>query len=323
MHITHPISSKTEVSSHCEEATLAEYCRRWLQNSQSRLKASTYSKYSGQIANHIVPILGAYCADTLTGTELSAFSDYLRDTEGLSAKTQKDILVLLSSILKYAGKYEPRYLLLHPEFPKVVRREMRVLSRAEQKRLVVYLTTEMDSVKFGVLLALLTGMRIGEVCALKWEDISVRDERIRINSTLQRIQQIEAGAKRTQVVITAPKSAKSVRSIPMSPLALGLCLKMRSPNPQAYILTGTTDYMEPRVLQYWLRKYTADCNLEGVHFHTLRHTFATRCMEVGVETKVLSDILGHSSISITLDRYVHASFDIKRENIQKLQAVGM
>ncbi len=323
MQITHPITPKTEINPHYEETTLAEYCRRWLQNAQPRLKASTYAKYSSQIANHIIPILGAYRAATLTNAELSVFSDYLRDTEGLSAKTQKDILVLLSSILKYAGKQEPRYLLLHPEFPKVVRREMRVLSRAEQKRLILYLTTEMDSVKFGVLLALLTGMRIGEVCALKWEDISVRDEKIRISSTLQRIQQSESGDKRTQVVITAPKSAKSVRSIPMSPLALGLCLEMECPNPKAYILTGTTEYMESRVLQYRLRKYTAECNLEGVHFHTLRHTFATRCMEVGVETKVLSDILGHSSISITLDRYVHASFDIKRENIQKLQAVGM
>ena len=323
MQITHTLTPKTEVTPPSEEAKFAEYCSQWLQNSQPRLKASTYAKYNSQIANHIVPMLGACCAATLTNAELDIFSGYLRETEGLSAKTQKDILVLLSSILKYAGKYEPRYLLLHPEFPKVVRREMRVLSRAEQKRLIVYLTTDMDSVKFGILLALLTGMRIGEVCALKWEDISLPDERIRINRTLQRIQKSESGSKRTQVVITAPKSAKSVRSIPMSPLALGLCQKMWSPNPQAYILTGTADYMEPRVLQYRLRKYTADCHLEDVHFHTLRHTFATRCMEVGVETKVLSDILGHSSISITLDRYVHASFDIKRENIQKLQAVGM
>lgn len=98
---------------------------------------------------------------------------------------------------------------------------------------------------------------------------------------------------------------------------------MYCPDPETYILTGTKGYMEPRILQYRLRKYTDACHLEGVHFHTLRHTFATRCMEVGMETKVLSDILGHANISITLDCYVHASFDIKKEHIQKLRAVGL
>ena len=182
----------------------------------------------------------------------------------------------------------------------------------------------MDSVKFGILLSLLTGMRIGEICALKWSHISIRDGKILVRFTLQRIPtENNTGGCRTRIIITTPKTEKSLRTIPMSELVVNLCKKMECKNPEAYVLTGNEHYMEPRALQYRLRRYTTDCQLEGVHFHTLRHTFATRCMEVGMETKILSDILGHANISITLDRYVHASFDIKRENMKKLSAVGM
>lgn len=81
--------------------------------------------------------------------------------------------------------------------------------------------------------------------------------------------------------------------------------------------------MEPRTLQYRLAKYTKECGLEGVHFHTLRHTFATRCVEVGFEIKSLSEILGHATTTITLDRYVHSSIELKRNNMSKLAAIGL
>ena len=81
--------------------------------------------------------------------------------------------------------------------------------------------------------------------------------------------------------------------------------------------------MEPRTLQYRLKKHTKECGLDGVHFHTLRHTFATRAVEVGFEIKSLSEILGHASVTITLDRYVHSSLELKRDNMKKLKAAGM
>ena len=307
-----------------EKVSFAEYCQRWLISIRPTIKESSYSIYCSQITKHIVPFFSTCCCDTLTDTEIAAFSDFLKENQGLSCKTQKDVLVLLASILKYAGKFDARYLQLQPVYPRIARKEMRVLSRSEQTVFLEYLLQNMDHAKFGVLLALMTGMRIGEICALKWEHISLRDEKILVRSTLQRIQQQDdSDANKTKIVITTPKSQKSIRTIPMSELAVKLCRKMYCPDPETYILTGTKGYMEPRILQYRLRKYTDACHLEGVHFHTLRHTFATRCMEVGMETKVLSDILGHANISITLDCYVHASFDIKKEHIQKLRAVGL
>lgn len=308
----------------CEKELFADYCQQWLTVIRPKVKESSYSIYHSQVAKHIVPFLGSCCCNTLTDEKVAAFSDFLQENQGLSDKTQKDVLVLLTSILKYAGKFEARYLQLQPIYPRIARKEMRVLSRFEQGVLIEYLLQDMDRVKFGILLALMTGMRIGGICALKWEHISIRDEKILVRSTLQRIQQQDdSGISKTKIVITTPKSQKSIRTIPMSDLAVELCRKMYCQEQDAYILTGTTSYMEPRVLQYRLRKYTEACHLEGVHFHTLRHTFATRCMEVGMETKVLSDILGHANISITLDCYVHASFDIKKENIQRLRAVGL
>ena len=125
-----------------------------------------------------------------------------------------------------------------------------------------------------------------------------------------------------KVIITVPKSNYSARVIPLNEYLLALCHKFLSHNPQAYFLTGSeTKFTEPRTLQYKFKKYCKDCQLDNVHFHTLRHTFATRCVEAGFEIKSLSEILGHSTPKITLERYVHSSLELKRINMNKLNTV--
>lgn len=200
---------------------------------------------------------------------------------------------------------------------------MRVLSREEQARFVSYLLEDMDTCKFGVLLALFTGVRIGELCALQWGKISLKEQTIRIDATLQRLRDTSAvGSARTRIVISTPKSDTSVRTIPVTDYTAELCGKMDPHSSAAYVLTGTENFMEPRTLQYRMEKYTRECGLEGVYFHTLRHTFATRAVEVGFEIKSLSEVLGHATTTITLDRYVHASLVLKRDNMKKLAAAG-
>ena len=127
---------------------------------------------------------------------------------------------------------------------------------------------------------------------------------------------------KTMVLVDTPKSDCSVRVIPMTEMAAGLCRKMMPAGGRGYLLTGTQNYMEPRALQYRMGRYTQACGLKDVHFHTLRHTFATRCVEVGFEIKTLSEILGHATTTITLERYVHTSLELKRSNMTKLSAVG-
>ena len=253
------------------------------------------------------------------------FVKELQFEDELAPKTVHDILVVLHGILKFtASKCKGVFPTVEINYPKIGKKEMRVLSREEQEHFISYLQSDLDPCRFGILLALCTGIRIGELCALRWEYVSTRDKAIKIVETLQRLRDTSASQNaRTRIVIGPPKSDTSVRTIPMTEYAAGLCRHMKPQSSAAYVLTGTDAFMEPRVLQYRLEKYTQACGLEGVHFHTLRHTFATRAVEVGFEIKSLSEILGHASVTITLDRYVHSSLELKRDNMQKLNAAGM
>lgn len=299
------------------------YCDEWFQSTKPKLKESTAVKYAAILEKHIKPKIGGCFPLGMTTGLIERFRDELLFIEELSPKTVKDILVLLKSVLNYTAKDFPNaFPQIEINYPRDPKKEMRVLSRDEQQKLIEYLLTDMDECKFGVLLSLFTGIRIGELCALRWENISLKDNSIRIASTMQRLQDPE-GDNKTKILIGSPKSETSQRTIPLTEQAAVLCGRMKPHGKAAYILTGTEKYMEPRTLQYRLERYTKDCGLEGVHFHTLRHTFATRCVEVGFEIKSLSEILGHASTTITLDRYVHSSMDLKRDNMSKLNAVGL
>ena len=208
-------------------------------------------------------------------------------------------------------------------YPRMQKKEARVLDLEEQQRLVAFLRSGTDPCRFGVLLALLTGLRIGELCALQWRNVSLKNREIRVEATLQRIRDYESPDRKTKVVLGSPKSDTSVRTIPLTDSAVRLCRQYDPHCPAAFVLTGTERFMEPRQVQRRLAVYTRACGLEGVHFHTIRHTFATRCVEVGFDIKSLSEILGHANTAITLNRYVHSSMALKRMNMEKLAAVEM
>lgn len=302
---------------------LERYCDEWLEARRRRVKESTYIKYGTALDRHIKPHLGACLPQTVSAAVIDGFARELA-AEGLAPKTVHDILGVLHAVLKYTAAQLPGVMpAVEISYPRCARQEMRVLSREEQRRFAEYLLRDMDACRLGVLLALLTGMRIGEVCALQWGCVSAEEKCVRVAATMQRLRDTEGtGSSRTRVVITPPKSETSARTIPLTDYAAALCAKMRPDSDSAYVLTGTEAFMEPRTLQYRMEKYTRDCGLEGVHFHTLRHTFATRAVEVGFEIKSLSEVLGHASTTITLDRYVHSSMELKRQNMSKLAAIG-
>ena len=294
--------------------------------SRNRVKEATYAKYDVIIRKHINPNLGTFTMKNINTVAVEQFSNQLLVRDNLSPKTVRDILFVLHSVLGYVYKQQEGSInRIDIIYPKECTREMRVLTVEEQACFVNYLLKEMDAVKFGILLALLTGMRIGEICALRWQDIDLQAQTITIMNTMQRLPTTdseECDAK-TRITIGTAKSNKSRRTIPLTDYLEKLCEAMMPPSAQAYVLTGRElHYMEPRTLQYRLKKYTHACNLDDVHFHTLRHTFATRCVEVGFEMKSLSEILGHASVKITLDRYVHSSLELKRSNMEKLIETG-
>lgn len=306
---------------HC----FSHYCDEWLESKKIKLKESTFVKYHIILETHIKRKFGALFPHEINNYVIEAFADELLYVKKLAPKTVKDILVVFRSVIKFCNKNYPGEVpMIDFVYPKETRREMRVLTREEQSRFINYLIQDMDTCKFGVLLALVTGMRVGEICALRWDAISMEEKTIRVTSTMQRLKDTEENSdKRTKIVVGPPKSDTSLRTIPMTAFAAELCEKMNPQCEHVYILTGTELYMEPRTLQYRLARYVKECNLEDVHFHTLRHTFATRCIEVGFEIKSLSEILGHATTTITLNRYVHSSLELKRNNMNKLVEIGL
>lgn len=296
------------------------FCDEWLRRQSAKIRESTYVKYKSVLNKHIKHFFGKLKSTEITTDIIEKFTGELQYGKKLSAKSVHDILVILHGIIKYAAGEYSELNKAEISYPKKEKKEMRVLSPAEQRQFVNYLLEDTDACKFGLILALFTGIRIGELCALRWENISLRDGTLRIEQTMQRLQDTNTG--KTKVIIGKPKTDTSARTIPMTEKLIALCRKMYEGNNSAYILTGTADYMEPRALQYRLGKYTRECGLLGVHCHTLRHTFATRAVEVGFEIKSLSEILGHANTSITLERYVHSSVELKRANMNKLAAAG-
>lgn len=300
------------------------YCDEWLQLKRSCVKSSTYVKYLAIIEKHIKPRLGSFPISSFTSLVAEQFGYDLIHEQKLSVKSTRDALTVFGSILAYAEKQNVGMQKIEIIYPKSEKKEMRVLSREEQEKLMNYLLEDMDNCKFGTLFTLLTGLRIGEVCALRWKDISLKDGTVTVSSSMQRLKDTSEDANaKTKIVISDPKSFSSARVIPLSPLALILCERFYTDAANAYILTGDEQrFLEPRALQYHMEKYAKACGLDGVHFHTLRHSFATRCVEVGFEIKSLSEVLGHASPKITLERYVHSSMELKRENMKKLASIG-
>lgn len=171
--------------------------------------------------------------------------------------------------------------------------------------------------KIGVLICLYTRIRIGELCAMQWKDISLAEGLLYISKTVQRVQQLDNPFQKTKLCVFPPKSVNSKRIIPIPKTLLDILIPFEG-NSDDYVLTGKAKCADPRTMQYHFKKFLRACNIEDTNFHTLRHTFATHCIEMGFDIKTLSEILGHSSVNITLDRYVHSSLKMKQESMNKL-----
>ncbi|MCI9133213.1 MAG: site-specific integrase [Lachnospiraceae bacterium] len=316
-----------------KKSTFRFMAEQWLSGMRLHVKESTYVKYFNVLHNHLLPELGDLSAEQLTTGTVERFIQgklehgRLNGSGGLSEKSVRDMLAILREICLYATHWDLE-IPCHFELVRVRRKEaeIRVLTRQKQLELAQFLTSDDSLIKLGILMSLYMGLRLGEVCALQRQYILYNEGILCVRRTMQRIQRLRDEEPlplhphpKTKIIITEPKSNSSIRDIPIPPFLLKRLEILRDLPGDAYILTGTSlRFMEPRCLENKLQKYLKDCNLTGVTYHVLRHTFATRCVEDGFDVKSLSEILGHASVNITLNRYVHSSMDQKRRFMEQL-----
>ena len=298
----------------------------WLEAQKPELKVSSISKYNNILNTYLIPQYGPQSIVDVTRGEVSAFSKELLITggakgSGLAPKTVNSILSVLKNIFAYAEReMSINTSDINDISVKQPQKPMRILSLDEQQRLSRYLQENISTCLLGILLCLYTGLRIGEICALRWKDIFIRDQYLYVRQTMQRVQ-IEGGETKTKVMIQSPKSDCSIRKIPFPDEMLSLMLPYQA-QEEAFLLTGMVhSFIEPRNLENHFKAATKECDIYDVNFHALRHTFATRCIELGFDIKSLSEILGHASVNITLNRYVHPSMELKQKNMNKLSGL--
>lgn len=304
-----------------------DVAKEWIQTMQSQIKESTYNKYQNLLNAYILPELGGIPICSISSDVIELHCNHLLlyggvRKSGLSAKTVSDVLSVIRSVFRFANKrgkmvsYDAQSIQIKHGVQK-----MRVLSRNEQKKLCRYLYSDLNAYNMGILVCLFTGLRVGEICALCWEDISLIDRTIHIHRTMQRIQDKMGGDRKTKLVITTPKSACSARIIPI-PSDLVNIIAQYQTSSKGYFLTNSSEkYVEPRTMQNHFKKALQKSNVSDANYHSLRHTFATRCVELGFDVKSLSEILGHASVNITMNRYVHPSMELKEENMQRLSSL--
>ena len=293
--------------------TLNKVANEWLWECSKNYKISTYIKYKNIYEQHIKPTFGNESISLLT-------NDYIKIhlEPALSQSLIKSIYTVLNNIYAYANeKYhiEERY--FKRNACRCTSRSIDILDLSEQASLLRYLSQDIDIYKLGIYICLSTGLRLGEVCALKWSDIDMDLRLLHVNQTVQRLS-IENEKTKTLLIETSPKSFHSKREIPLSNQLYTLLKEFQ--NNDTYVLNGATP-MEPRTLQYKFERYLQESHIRKRSFHTLRHTFATNCIQTGADIKSVSEVLGHSDVKITLNRYVHPSVDKKREHLNSLSII--
>jgi integrase len=301
-----------------QQKTISEIVSLWKTYKKQYVKKSSFSAYMLLLENHLIPAFGSkYDVDE---TEVQNF--VLQKLEqGLSQKTVKDILIVLKMVLKFGAKNKwLNYQQIDIQFPtERTRQNMEVLSRTHQKKMMQYIQEHFTFRNIGVYICLCTGMRIGEVCALSWEDIDTDNGIINIRRTIQRIYTIEGDIRKTEVILDTPKTKNSIREVPMNKDLLKMLKPIKKiVNPTFYVLTNEVKPTEPRTYRTYYKNLMRALELPELKFHGLRHSFATRCIESRCDYKTVSVLLGHSNISTTLNLYVHPNLEQKKKAIDQM-----
>lgn len=298
--------------------TIREIADAWKDEKRPYVKRSTFAAYMLTLENHLLPYFG----DMTDLSEQTVQSFVLGKLNGgLSIKTIKDILIVLKMIMKHGVKNKwMEYAEWDIKYPTTATPPaIEVLTVANHKKILNYIKGNFSFQALGIYICLTTGLRIGEICALRWEDINVQSGTLQVKRTIERIYIIEGDRKHTEVIINDPKTPNSIREIPLSAEALSLIKPlMKVVNTGFYVISNDPKPIEPRTYRNYYKKLMKSLDIPIIKFHGLRHSFATRCIESNCDYKTVSVILGHSDISTTLNLYVHPNMEQKKRCISKM-----
>lgn len=297
----------------------------WKAEKRRYVKISSYAAYVQLVNNYVVPFFAGADGDGMPSAGCAqAFADSLL-ARGLSVKTVKDSLLVFGMVCRYGasmGAWPPVDMQVHFPSYACVRREVQVLPKTDQRRLLEYLTENFTTENLGILICLHSGLRIGEVCGLQWRDLDMSEEVIRVTKTVQRIYIADGAERQYYVSVDSPKSASSLRDIPISHDLMRIIRPLKKVfAADNYVVSNASEPMEPRLYRAYYYRLLKRLEIRPVRFHALRHSFASRCIESRCDYKTVSVILGHSSISTTMDLYVHPGYDDKKRCIDKLSKV--
>ncbi len=302
-----------------EKITINEITSLWQRDKRQYVKTSTHAAYMLIAESHLRPAFG-----TMTSISEAAVQDFVIEklASGLSQKYVKDMLIVLRMIVRYGEKH---YGLPHNEweihYPTASERVcIPVLSVADHRKILAHIRDNFNFRGLGIYIALTTGLRIGEICGLKWSDIDLVEDVLTVRRTVGRIYMIDDdGCRHTELSISTPKTVKAMREIPLNRRLLAILRPLKKiVNPDFYVISNEPKPIEPRTYRNFYHEFLTSTGIQPIKFHGLRHSFATRCIESNCDYKTVSEILGHTNISTTLNLYVHPGKEQKKKCIDKM-----
>ena len=299
----------------CMQKSFREISQIWCDAKRSIVKHSTMCAYRLILQTHLLPRFGEMTVITENEVQLFVID---KCSSGLAKKTVRDIVAVLKSIIKYGGKHKmfsfEDWDIEYPTYTGVYR--LPTLTLNYQRVLMVHLITTPTPQNIGILLALCTGMRIGEVCAMKWEDVDFKQKIITVKHTVGRVYNCEL--KSTEKIDSSPKTKNAYREIPISKQLLQAMKRVKKLSSSPYVVGTSEQSKEPRSYRDYFARLLKRLNISPIVFHGLRHTFATRCIESQCDYKTVSVILGHSNVATTLNLYVHPNINQKKRCIERM-----
>ncbi|MEI5993972.1 tyrosine-type recombinase/integrase [Candidatus Enterococcus mansonii] len=313
-------SIQNEKGNHVFHGTVGDWVNIWLnQQMVEQLKESTYASYQSKLTIHVLPVIGRIPLNSLHTGHLDQLVTQLN--EKLAPNSVHIVFRIIKSCLKVAQ--ERGHIFLNPaehtRLPKIEKKQLPALTRGQQAQVIK--ESKKNTKGLPILLALETGMRIGEICALKWSDIDFEQQIINVRRTKQRITSRSFGKEKTKLIETTPKTRKAIRTIPITETLMEQLLKAKDQASSAAVVEINGHAVEPRTISYRFEKLKKKLGLSDIVFHSLRHTFATRCVEIGINIATVSALLGHASIKMTLDTYTSSFIDDQRNAMRQFEGI--